>query len=40
MPGGFGNRGIEGMILAASNEDSGVYLVGPDSDAIPGMKVS
>ena len=30
----------EGMILAASNEDSGVYLVGPDTDAIPGMKVS
>ena len=30
----------EGMILAASNEDSGVYLVGPDSDALPGMKVS
>ena len=30
----------EGMILAASNEDSGVYLVGPDTDALPGMKVS
>jgi tRNA-binding EMAP/Myf-like protein len=30
----------EGMILAASNDDSGVYLVGPDSNAIPGMKVS
>ena len=30
----------EGMILAASNEDSGVYLVGPDNDALPGMKVS
>ena len=28
------------LILAASNEDSGVYLVGPDSDALPGMKVS
>ena len=30
----------EGMILAASSEDSGVYLVGPDTDALPGMKVS
>jgi len=30
----------EGMILAASSEDSGVYLVGPDADALPGMKVS
>ena len=30
----------EGMILAASNEKSGVYLVGPDTDALPGMKVS
>jgi methionyl-tRNA synthetase len=30
----------EGMILAASNDDSGVYLIGPDSDAVPGMKVS
>ena len=30
----------EGMILAASNDDSGVYLIGPDSNAIPGMKVS
>ena len=30
----------EGMILAASNEESGVYLVSPDSEALPGMKVS
>ncbi len=30
----------EGMILAASNDDSGVYLVGPDPAAKPGMKVS
>ena len=30
----------EGMILAASNEDSGVCLIGPDNDALPGMKVS
>ena len=30
----------EGMILAASNEDSGVYLISPDSNATPGMKVS
>ena len=30
----------EGMILAASNEDGGVYIVSPDTDALPGMKVS
>ena len=30
----------EGMILAASNDDSGVYLISPDPDALPGMKVS
>ena len=30
----------EGMILAASNEESGVYLVSPDTEALPGMKVS
>ena len=30
----------EGMILAASNEDNGVYLVSPDTDALPGMKVT
>ena len=30
----------EGMILAASSEDSGVYLISPDSEASPGMKVS
>ena len=30
----------EGMILAASNEESGVYLVSPDTKALPGMKVS
>ena len=30
----------EGMILAASSGDSGVYLISPDSEASPGMKVS
>ena len=30
----------EGMILAASNEESGVYLVSPDTEALPGMKVT
>ena len=30
----------EGMILAASSGDSGVYLISPDSEATPGMKVS
>ena len=30
----------EGMILAASNDNSGVYLISPDPDALPGMKVS
>ncbi len=30
----------EGMILAASDEKSGVYLVSPDEEAMPGMKVS
>ena len=30
----------EGMILAASNENSGVYVLNPDDGAEPGMKVS
>ena len=30
----------EGMILAASNENSGVYILNPDDGAEPGMKVS
>jgi methionyl-tRNA synthetase len=30
----------EGMILAASNENSGVYVLNPDDGAKPGMKVS
>ena len=30
----------EGMILAASNEDSGVFIISPDIGAEPGMKVS
>ena len=30
----------EGMILAASNEKSGVYILNPDDGAEPGMKVS
>ncbi len=29
----------EGMVLAASGEGPGIFLVGPDSGAIPGMKV-
>ena len=30
----------EGMVLAASNESGGPYLLSPDSGAIPGMRVS
>ncbi|MFL2733037.1 MAG: methionine--tRNA ligase subunit beta [Gammaproteobacteria bacterium] len=30
----------EGMILAASDEESGVYLISPDMNATPGMRVS
>ncbi len=30
----------EGMVLAASGETSGLYLLAPDSGATPGMKVS
>jgi methionyl-tRNA synthetase len=30
----------EGMILAASNENSGVYILNPDDGAEPGMRVS
>tara|TARA_B100000941_G_scaffold97895_1_gene68248 strand:- start:191 stop:529 length:339 start_codon:yes stop_codon:yes gene_type:complete len=30
----------EGMILAASNDESGVYLISPDAEAQPGMRVS
>ncbi|MBV9727154.1 MAG: methionine--tRNA ligase [Gammaproteobacteria bacterium] len=30
----------EGMVLAASGEDPGVYLLAPDSGATPGMKVT
>ena len=29
----------EGMILAAGDDDIGIFLVSPDSGAIPGMKV-
>ncbi|MCC6611310.1 MAG: methionine--tRNA ligase [Burkholderiales bacterium] len=29
----------EGMILAASGEGPGVFLIGPDAGAVPGMKV-
>jgi len=29
----------EGMILAASGEEPGVYLLSPDSGALPGMRV-
>ena len=30
----------EGMVLAASNESGGPYLLSPDSGAAPGMRVS
>ncbi len=30
----------EGMVLAASNESPGLYLLSPDSGAVPGMRVS
>jgi methionyl-tRNA synthetase len=30
----------EGMVLAASNESGGPYLLSPDSGAVPGMRVS
>ncbi len=29
----------EGMVLAASGEGAGVYLLAPDSGATPGMRV-
>ena len=29
----------EGMVLAASSEDSGIFLVSPDAGAKPGMRV-
>ena len=29
----------QGMVLAASGEDSGIFLISPDSGAIPGMRV-
>lgn len=29
----------EGMILAAGDDDIGIFLVSPDAGAIPGMKV-
>ena len=29
----------EGMVLAASGEDPGIFLVGPDAGAMPGMRV-
>ena len=29
----------EGMVLAASGEDPGIFLLSPDSGAQPGMKV-
>ena len=34
--------GIEsnGMVLAASGDDPGIFLLSPDSGAKPGMKVS
>jgi methionyl-tRNA synthetase len=30
----------EGMVLAASNESAGLYLLSPDSGAVPGMRIS
>jgi methionyl-tRNA synthetase len=30
----------EGMVLAASNEAPGLYLLAPDSGAVPGMRIS
>jgi methionyl-tRNA synthetase len=30
----------EGMVLAASNESTGLYLLSPDSGAVPGMRIS
>ena len=30
----------EGMVLAASNESPGLYLLAPDSGAVPGMRIS
>jgi methionyl-tRNA synthetase len=29
----------EGMVLAASSDDSGIFLVSPDAGAKPGMRV-
>ena len=29
----------EGMILAASGDESGIFMLSPDSGALPGMKV-
>lgn len=29
----------QGMVLAASNEESGIFLISPDSGAVPGMQV-
>jgi methionyl-tRNA synthetase len=30
----------QGMVLAASGEPPGIYLLAPDSGATPGMRVS
>ncbi|MDC3144827.1 hypothetical protein OA852_01305, partial [SAR86 cluster bacterium] len=30
----------EGMILAASNDESGVFITSPDKGSQPGMKVT
>jgi methionyl-tRNA synthetase len=29
----------QGMVLAASGEDSGIFLISPESGAVPGMRV-
>jgi methionyl-tRNA synthetase len=30
----------EGMVLCANGQDAGIYLIEPDSGALPGMKVN
>ena len=30
----------EGMILAASDDESGVFIVSPDKGSLPGMRVT
>ena len=30
----------EGMILAASDDESGIYIISPDQGSLPGMRVT